>query len=245
MCVQTQRSSEEAFHFFGRNLTVLGRSLRICGRILPICGVAVPRMHFGKTFRMSLLCLTKWWTEKNPSDQLRITDLWACPGTPKWGRSLSSSTTNGLALEEPTTASCAFAHTPIIPLLGSSPRTNTYSVPPILPLSTTPNTPTTCSSPLTPRHKFYPLSFMHLRSLPVVCPIIPKSLLNPCDWLPIQTVTSESFTRTTKCSTFWHVTSFAYSLLSELHRNSSRWIPYMGWLWVVQVGPTCIHRGIW
>lgn len=115
---------------------------------------------------------------KNPSNQLRITGLWACPGTPRWGRWLSSSTTNGLALEEPTTASCAFAHTPIIPLSGSSPRTNTYSVPPILPLSSTPNTPTTCSSPSTG------INFTHYYSCLNVCLLLAPLFPN-CIWIHV------------------------------------------------------------
>jgi len=50
MCVRTQCSSEEAFHIFRRNLTILGRSLPICGRSLPVCGGDTPQMHFGKAF---------------------------------------------------------------------------------------------------------------------------------------------------------------------------------------------------
>ena len=46
MCARTQRSSEEAFHVFERNLTILRRSL-------PICGRDVPQMHFGKVFQIA------------------------------------------------------------------------------------------------------------------------------------------------------------------------------------------------
>jgi len=46
MCVRAQRSSEEAFRFFGRNLPILRRSFLICG-------AAAPQTHFGKTFKMS------------------------------------------------------------------------------------------------------------------------------------------------------------------------------------------------
>jgi len=46
MCVRTQRSSEEAFWFFGKNFPILGRSLLVCG------GVAL-QTHFGKAFRIA------------------------------------------------------------------------------------------------------------------------------------------------------------------------------------------------
>jgi len=48
MCVQTQRSSEEAFHFFGRNLPILRKSLLNCSR------AALPT-HFRKTVQMLAL----------------------------------------------------------------------------------------------------------------------------------------------------------------------------------------------
>ena len=46
MCVRTQRSSEEAFRFFGKNFSILGRSL-------PVCGGVAPQTHFGKAFRIA------------------------------------------------------------------------------------------------------------------------------------------------------------------------------------------------
>ena len=57
MCVQTQRSSEEAFHFFGRNLLILGRSLLICGGSLLICSASWAANAFWNTFQMSALFL--------------------------------------------------------------------------------------------------------------------------------------------------------------------------------------------
>ena len=51
--VRSQRSSEEAFHVFGRNLTILGRSLSICRRSLPFCGKNALQTHFGKLFRIA------------------------------------------------------------------------------------------------------------------------------------------------------------------------------------------------
>jgi len=53
MCVRTQRSSEEAFRFFGKNYAILGRSLPIFGRSLPVCGGVAPQTHFRKTFRIA------------------------------------------------------------------------------------------------------------------------------------------------------------------------------------------------
>ena len=53
MCVWTQRSSEEAFRFFGKNFPILGRSLPIFGRSLPVCGGVSPQTHFGKAFRIA------------------------------------------------------------------------------------------------------------------------------------------------------------------------------------------------
>ena len=53
MCVQTSRSSEEAFRFFGKNFLNLGRSLPIFGRSLPVCCGVVPQTHFGKVFRIA------------------------------------------------------------------------------------------------------------------------------------------------------------------------------------------------
>jgi len=52
MCVRTQRSSGEAFRFFGKNFPTLGRSLPIFRRSLPVCGGVAPQMHFGKAFRI-------------------------------------------------------------------------------------------------------------------------------------------------------------------------------------------------
>ena len=46
MCVQTQRSSEEAFRFFGRNLRFLEEAFQFAVG-------AAPQTHFGKVFRMS------------------------------------------------------------------------------------------------------------------------------------------------------------------------------------------------
>ena len=45
MCVRTQHSSVEAFHFFGRNLPILGRNLPICRRSLRFAAQAVPQKN--------------------------------------------------------------------------------------------------------------------------------------------------------------------------------------------------------
>ena len=64
MCVRTQRSLEEAFHVFERNLTILRRSLLICGRSLPVCGGDMPQTHFGRVFRFAAVPYILWliWT---------------------------------------------------------------------------------------------------------------------------------------------------------------------------------------
>ena len=53
MCVQTQRSSEEAFQFFGRNLRFLEEAFRFVEEAFQFAAGAAPQTQFGKAFQMS------------------------------------------------------------------------------------------------------------------------------------------------------------------------------------------------
>ena len=68
LCVRTQRSSKEAFRFFGKNFPILGRSLPIFGRSLPVCGGVAPQTHFRKAFRIaaSILKTCTVYCENSP-----------------------------------------------------------------------------------------------------------------------------------------------------------------------------------
>ena len=50
MCVRTQRSSEEAFRFFGRNLRFSEEAFRFAEEAFQFAARAAPQTHFGKAF---------------------------------------------------------------------------------------------------------------------------------------------------------------------------------------------------
>ena len=53
MCVQTQRSSEEAFQFFGRNLRFPEGAFRFAEEVFQFAAGAAPQTQFWKAFQMS------------------------------------------------------------------------------------------------------------------------------------------------------------------------------------------------